>query len=115
MPKGGRKAKEMKHVGFRMPLDVYHDYLKVAEDRGLDLTVLFLWALNECRPTLLLRHAKHQAELMQAAMADPRQHADEKGVDGEMLDAAKALLSHMEGLAVILRKRTAKGDEASAA
>ena len=53
MAKGGRKSKEMKHVGFRMPLDVYQDYVMIAESRGVDLSAVFNWTLHEFRPTLL--------------------------------------------------------------
>jgi hypothetical protein len=66
MARGGRKAKDTKHVGFRMPLDLYGDYLAVAEARGVDLTALFCWALSEFRPALLLRHEAHRAALRAA-------------------------------------------------
>src|SRR5207249_590201 len=63
----GRKAKAMKHVGFRIPLHLYEEYFRVAEARSIDLTALFILVLNEFRPMLLLKHAKHQAAMLRAA------------------------------------------------
>jgi hypothetical protein len=115
MAKAGRRSKEVKHVGFRMPLDLYHEYLAVADTRGLDLTVLFLWALNECRPTLLLRHAKHQAALLHAALVDPQEVADDEDNESDMLVATNDLLRKIEDLATILRKRAVKDEGRQAA
>jgi hypothetical protein len=108
MAKVGRKAKEMKHVGFRIPLDLYQDYLSFAEARSVDLTALFLLCLNECRPMLLLKHAKHKTAMLNAALADPQQNAPDNEGEQTMIAAATDLIRQMEGLAIILRQRSSK-------
>ena len=105
----GRKAKLMKHVGFRMPLQLYEEYCRVAEARSIDLTALFLWVLNEVRPLLLLKHAKHQAAMLRAAIEDP-QHGTTQADEPDVLAAMSELLHQMDAVSALLRKRSAVGE-----
>jgi hypothetical protein len=68
MARTGRKTKEMRHVSFRMPADVYQDYIAVAESRGVDLSALLNWVAVEYRPMLLLRRAENGAGMLRAAV-----------------------------------------------
>jgi hypothetical protein len=115
MAKGGRKSKEMKHVGFRMPLDVYQDYVMIAESRGVDLSAVFNWTLHEFRPTLLLKHAQHQTAMLRAAVADPEQNAVEGGDKPDPLAALNDLVRQIQELASILHARSCKDDDRLAA
>jgi hypothetical protein len=100
----GRKAKNMKHVGFRMPLDLYDDYVAVAQSRGVDLSSVFNWTLNEFRPALLLNLAKHRAGMLRAAIAD--QQDDDRDERAIMLAALTEMLAKMDGFASIVQKRS---------
>jgi hypothetical protein len=103
-----RKTKEMKHVGFRMPIHLYEEYCRVAEARSIDLTALFLWVLNEFRPMLLLKHAKHQAAMLRAAIEDPQPGATQAD-EPDMLAATNELLHQMDAVSALLRKRSTLG------
>src|SRR4051812_11966481 len=70
MPKPGRRTKEMHHVSFRMPTDVYRDYAALAESRGVDLSAVLNWVMVEYRPLLLLRRAEYGAAMLRAAVVD---------------------------------------------
>jgi hypothetical protein len=74
MAKSGRKTQLMKQVSFRMPTDVYEDYVTVAESRGVDLSALLNWIVVEYRPMLLLRRAENGAGMLRAAVAGLPQH-----------------------------------------
>ena len=69
MAKTRRKTQEMHHVSFRMPADVYQDYLDMAESRGVDLSAVLNWVVVDYRPMLLLRRAEHGAAMLRAAVA----------------------------------------------
>jgi hypothetical protein len=69
MAKARRKTQEMHHVSFRMPADVYQDYLAMAESRGVDLSAVLNWVVVDYRPMLLLRRAEHGAAMLRAAVA----------------------------------------------
>jgi hypothetical protein len=104
MPKPGRKA-DHKHIGFRVPLDLYNDYLTVAEARGIDLTALLNWVLAEFRPVLLLKHAQHQAAMLRVHLIDPYKSPAEDGQESAALASANSVLQQMEQLAAILQNR----------
>src|SRR5438067_1619973 len=66
MDKTGKKSLDMKHVSFRMPADVHHEYLAVAQSRGVDLSAVLNWVLIEMLPVLVLRRAEHAAAMLRA-------------------------------------------------
>jgi hypothetical protein len=111
MAKAGSKTKEMKHVGFRMPLDVYQDYVTVAEARGLDLSAVLNWATAEFRPVLLLKHAEYQTAMLRASIVGPQPPAPVDQQGGDALATINDLVRQMQELAAVLRTR-APGDSA---
>jgi hypothetical protein len=72
MARTGRKSQEMRHVSFRMPADLHQDYIAVAQSRGVDMSALLNWVLEEHRPGLLLRRAEHATAMLRAAAAGLR-------------------------------------------
>jgi hypothetical protein len=105
MAKAGRKTQEMKHIGFRMPLDVHRDYVTVAESRGVDLSAILNWVLNEFRPALLLKHAQHQAAMLRASIVDPQKGGAENDDKEEAITSLNGLIRQMQELTILLQKR----------
>ena len=105
MANSGIKGEQMKHVGFRMPLDVYHDYLAVAEARGIDLTALLNWVTAEFRPALLLKHAQHQTAMLRATLADPQQNRVDDANAANAIASVNDLIRQMQELLAVLQRR----------
>jgi hypothetical protein len=108
MARTGRKTKEMKHVSFRMPPEVYQDYVDVAASRGVDLSALLNWVAVEYRPLLLLRSAENRAGMLRAAVIglppgagagpDPQQAlAQLTGLIHQLQDVASKLSDQIAG------------------
>jgi hypothetical protein len=111
MAKAGRKTQEMRHVSFRMPTDVYLDYVTVAEARGVDLSSVINWVMVEFRPVLLLRHAEHKAAMLRAAVADA-QPSTAGGTDtADAVARVNDLIRQLQELADILRRRASGEDK----
>lgn len=102
MPNAGKKTLEMRPVSFRMPADIYSEYLAVAQSRGVDLSAVLNWSLIEMLPVLLLRRAEHGAAMLRAmgvnlpqatgAGPDPQSTLDKmNGVVHQLQDVASKL------------------------
>jgi len=112
--KSGRKTEEMRHVGFRMPVDVHRDYLAVAEARGIDLTALLNWVTAEFRPLLLLKHAEYHAGMLRAAIVDPQQSQVDDANAANAIASVNDLIRQMQELSAVLQRRSG-GENARAA
>jgi len=71
------KSVEWKKFSFRVSQELYADYAKVAEFRGMDMSALLNWVLVEYRPTLLGDHARN-IESMRQAMNELDRHGEQK-------------------------------------
>lgn len=102
MAKGERKSQETRQVSFRTRVDVYEDYLAVAESRGVDLSALLNWVVVDYRPMLLLRYAQNEAGMLRAEVTGlpPRLSAGSDLQDS--LDRVKELIGQLQDVATKL-------------
>src|SRR5262245_2049399 len=107
MARTGRKTKEMKHVSFRMPADVYQDYVTVAESRGVDLSAVLNWVVAEYRPLLLLRLAENGAGMLRAAVVGLPQPAGVGPDAQQALARLNELISQLQEVASKLSAQVA--------
>lgn len=112
--KPGRKTKEMHHVSFRMPADVYQDYVTVAEARGVDLSALLNWVVVEHRPQLLMRHAEHEMAMLRATTVGLPQTAQSPDQQ-EALSGFVELIRQLQEAAAKLSKRDVGEEKSKAA
>src|SRR5260370_36984759 len=111
MARTGRKTKEMRHVSFRMPADVYQDYVAVAESRGVDLSAVLNWVAVDYRPMLLLRLAENGAGMLRAAVVGLPQAAGIGPDAPQALDRLNGLIGQLQEVASKL-SRCVGGDGA---
>jgi hypothetical protein len=92
----------MRHVSFNMPIDVHHDYITVAQARGVDLSAVLNWALVEFRPNLLIRHAQHMAAMLRAGAVGLPHGESASSASQEALTIARQLMSQLQEMAAML-------------
>ncbi len=106
MSKTGRKTQEMRHVSFRMPVEVHADYVAVAESRGVDLSAVLNWLLIEHRPLALLLRAKNDALMLQARAATLSLSPGDGLALGETQRELKELIARLQEVATKLSAQT---------